>query len=206
MSGGVEALEKPIPKPRRDLAGYASARLLEALLESLIALEYLERGYTRNAAGKVFQAWRALTGALLALEYDRIVERLEDEDEKRWFLERGLPRIPTSRLKAFGQLLEELGYRNYSSYTDKALDLHDYQYHGPDPDVEVSKYRGREEAALDTLYLIDRIVELVEGLRGRLAERGVWGLEHDDALSMLRGLARRVREAGRWRVRLKPRR
>ena len=208
MTGGrVDALEKPLPKPRRDLTGYASARLLEALAEALVALGFLEKGYTRNAAGKAFQAWRALTGAILALEYDRIVERLEGVDERRWFTERGLLRIPTTRLKAFGQLIEGLGYRDYSPYTDKALDLHDYQYHGPDPDpdVEASKYRRREEAALDTLYIIDRIVELVEGLRGRLVERGAWSPEHDEALSMLRESVRRVREAGSWRVRLKPR-
>ncbi len=62
------ALEKPLPKPGRDLVGYASARALEALLEALLALEFLGRGSTRNTAGKAFQAWRALTATLLALE------------------------------------------------------------------------------------------------------------------------------------------
>ena len=52
----AEQLEKPLPKPPTDLLGYASARILEALLEGLIALEFLARGYTRNAAGKAFQA------------------------------------------------------------------------------------------------------------------------------------------------------
>ncbi len=40
----AEELEKPLPKPKRDLADYASARTLEALLEGLLALKFLERG------------------------------------------------------------------------------------------------------------------------------------------------------------------
>jgi HEPN domain-containing protein len=44
------------------------ARLIEALTEARLALELLERGITRNAAGKAFQAWEALLAALLRLE------------------------------------------------------------------------------------------------------------------------------------------
>jgi len=47
-----DVLEKPLPKPRRDLAGYASVRTLEALLEAVPALEFLEKGYTRNTGRK----------------------------------------------------------------------------------------------------------------------------------------------------------
>ena len=94
----AERLEKPLPKPQRDLLGYASARILEALLEGLIALEFLARGYTRNAAGKAFQAWRALTGALLALEIDVLGKELGSKD-KEWLIEKGIPMVPTSRLK-----------------------------------------------------------------------------------------------------------
>ena len=60
------AVDRPLPKPRRDLVGYA-AHILEALLEALLALRFLEEGLTGNAVGKVFQAWRALTAAILAL-------------------------------------------------------------------------------------------------------------------------------------------
>ena len=118
---------------------------MEALLEALLALRFLEEGYTRNAAGKAFQAWRALTGTLLALEKDKVLERVESEEQRRWLLERAVPRVPTLRLKALSQLLEEAGIPYYSSLTVKALSLHDYQYHGPDPDLELSKYRSREK-------------------------------------------------------------
>lgn len=65
MTSIAELLEQPVPKPRRSLEDYASARALEALLESMLAIEFLGRGFTRDAAGKAFQAWRALTAALL---------------------------------------------------------------------------------------------------------------------------------------------
>ena len=86
------ALEKPMPKPQRDPVGYASARALEALLEALLALRFLEEGYTRNAAGKAFQAWRALTGALLALEEEKLGKYVSIE-EKKWLIEVAIPRV-----------------------------------------------------------------------------------------------------------------
>ena len=104
----AKALERPLPKPERNPASYASARVLEALLEGMLALEFLSRGYTRNAAAKAFQAWRALTAALLALEKDRIAKRL-DEKQRRWLLEKAVPRVPSTRLKALGNLVEEAG-------------------------------------------------------------------------------------------------
>jgi hypothetical protein len=182
----VEQLEKPLPKPGRDLLGYASARVLEALFEALLALEFLERCYTRNAAGKAFQAWKALTGALLALERDRLLASLEGE-EARWLAERAIPRVPSSRMKALGQLLERIGYVNYTHYTSTALDLHDYQYRGPDPDMELSKYRSRREAAEDVKLLLVRLAELIEAkVKGRLEKAGKWTKSHEEALEKLR--------------------
>jgi len=50
----VELEERPLPKPSDE--GYIEARLLEALGEGWLALEYLERGFTRDAAGMAFHA------------------------------------------------------------------------------------------------------------------------------------------------------
>ncbi|AEM39714.1 PaREP1 family protein [Pyrolobus fumarii 1A] len=181
-------LEEPLPKPRRDPAGYASARILEVLLEALLALRFLGEGYTRNAAGKVFQAWRALTAAILALELDRVLGRFESERDRKWILEKGLPRVPSTRLKTLGQLIEELGYPHYTHFTSTALDLHDYQYHGPDPDAELSKYANREEAARDIIYLLERLTEIIEErVKPRLEELGKWDEDHEKALKELKG-------------------
>lgn len=184
----VELLEKPLPRPKRDLVGYASARVLEALLESTLALEFLIRGYTRNAAGKAFQAWRALTAALLALEKDKIVNALRREEEKKWILEVAIPRTPSSRLKPLARLLEEVAkLPYYYPLTDKALSLHDYQYHGPDPSGELSKHPDREEAVHDILYLVARLADIVERqVKPGLREMDKWTRDHEESLQRLR--------------------
>ena len=66
----VELVERPLPKPSDE--GYVEARLQEALVETRLALRFLEEGLTRNAAGKAFQAWKALLAALLRLELDKL--------------------------------------------------------------------------------------------------------------------------------------
>ncbi len=190
----VEGLERPLPKPRRDRLGYASARILEALGEALLALWFLGEGYTRNAAGKAFQAWRALTGAILALELDKVKEKLRSEEEKRWLEEKGVPRIPTTKLIRLAELLEDM-YPGLTAYTSMALELHDYQYNGPDPDATLSKYTSRGEAAAATRILLKELVRLVEHLKQQLAEAGIWTDGHDKALEAVKRELKRL-EAG----------
>ncbi|WP_342606873.1 PaREP1 family protein [Pyrobaculum neutrophilum] len=55
-----------LPKPWLDLAGYRRVRLEEARAEAALARKFLEQGLLRNAAGKAFQAWKALVAALAA--------------------------------------------------------------------------------------------------------------------------------------------
>ncbi|MEM0483367.1 MAG: PaREP1 family protein [Pyrobaculum sp.] len=176
----MEILERPLPKPSTE--DYASARLLESLVEAGLALKFLEDGLVRNAAGKAFQAWRAFLAALLRLELDRLKAVVKTEDERRWLESTAVPRVPTGRIKALSQMLEEVGHGGIAAWTDKALDLHDYQYHGPDPDMALSKYRNREEAARDVVLLLKELARRVEALKQRVK----WSDDLERALSALR--------------------
>jgi len=176
----VELLERPLPKPLSE--DYIEARLLEALGEARLALEFLERGLTRNAAGKAFQAWKAFMAALLRLELEKLKALARTEEEKRWLESKAVPRVPTARMKELGRLLEEAGHYGISAWTAVALDLHDYQYQGPNPDEALSKYATRQSAAADDLLLLKELARRVETLKSRLK----WTEELEKALEEVR--------------------
>jgi hypothetical protein len=175
----VELVERPLPKPSDE--GYIEARLLEALGEAGQALEYLERGLTKNAACKAFQAWKALLAALLRLELERLKALAKTEEERRWLESRAVPRIPTTKMKELSRLLRDVGHEGITAWTAVALDLHEYQYHGPDPDMALSKYATRESAA-DVVELIQELIRRIEALKGRVR----WSDELKRALEEVR--------------------
>ncbi len=76
-------------------------------------------------------------------------------------------------------MLEKIGFETLSVWTDKALNLHDYRYNGPDPDMALSKYRTGEEAAYDIQLLIHELVRRVEALKTRIK----WSEELEQALN-----------------------
>ena len=87
----VEVLDKPLPKPSEE--SYVEARLLEALVETRLALRFLREGIARNAAGKAFRAWKALLAALLRLELESF-KALEKLRKKRNGLKQRYPSRP----------------------------------------------------------------------------------------------------------------
>lgn len=89
----VEVLDKPLPKPSEE--SYVEARLLEALVEARLALRFLREGIARNAAGKAFQAWKALLSALLRLELESL-KALAKTEEKKWLETTAISRVPTT--------------------------------------------------------------------------------------------------------------
>ena len=173
-------MERSLPRPSD--AAYVEARLLEALAEARLALEFLERSLTRNAACKAFQAWKALLAALLRLELEKLRAIVKTEEERRWLESRAVPRVPTAKMKELSRLLRNVGHEGITFVTDKALDLHDYQYHGPDPDAVLSKYTTRESAAADVVELLQELVRRVEALKGRVR----WIDELEKALEEVR--------------------
>ena len=173
-------MEKPLPKPSDE--GYIEARLLEALGEARLALRFLEEGLTRNAACKAFQAWKALLAALLRLELERLKALAKTEEERRWLESRAVPRVPSAKMKELSRLLRNVGHEGITAWTAVALDLHDYQYHGPDPDMALSKYATRESAAADVVELIQELAQRIEALKGRIK----WSDELEKALEEVR--------------------
>ena len=166
-------MERPLPKPSSE--GYVEARLLEALAEAGLALEFLGRGLTRNAAGKALQAWRALLAALLRLELGRLKTLVKTDEERRWLESTAVPRVPTVKMKPLARLLEAVGHGGLALWTGNVLLLRDYQYHGPDPGGELSKYATREDAAADIAAAAQEAARRVEPLKGRIKRSG--GLE-----------------------------
>jgi hypothetical protein len=171
----VEVLDTPLPKPSEE--SYVEARLLEALVEARLALRFLREGIARNAAGKAFQAWKALLAALLRLELESLKALAKTEEEKKW-LETTAISVPTTKMKTLSNMLEDLGHAGLAFATSAALDLHDYQYHGPDPDMALSKYATREEAAADIVRLTAEVARRVEALKSRVK----WNEELEEAL------------------------
>jgi hypothetical protein len=147
----------------------------------------LEEGLTHNAACKAFQAWKALLAALLRLELGKLKALARTEEEKRWLESKAVPRVPTSRMVVLSLLLEKAGHEAVAAWTSLALDLYDYQYHGPDPDIALSKFRNREEAAEYTRRLAAEVARRVEALRGRVK----WTDELEKALGEVRGVLAR---------------
>jgi len=163
-------VERPLPKPSDE--GYIEARLLEALAEARLALEFLERGLTRNAAGKAFQAWKALLAAMLRLELERLKALAKTEEGRRWLESTAVSRVPTGRMKTLARLLEEAGHGGMSLWVAVVLDLHDYQYHGLDPSGELSKYATREDAVADVTSVLEELMRRVEALKSRVKQSG----------------------------------
>jgi len=85
-------------------------------------------------------------------------------------------------MKELARLLRDVGHDGITFVTALALDLHEYQYHGPDPDMALSKYATRESAAADVVELLQELIKRVEALRGRIK----WSEELEKALEEVR--------------------
>jgi hypothetical protein len=77
-------------------------------------------------------------------------------------------------MKPLAGLLEAVGHGGLALRTVNVL-LHGYQYHGPNPGGELSKYATREDAAADIAAVAQEAARHVEPLRGRIKRGG--GLE-----------------------------
>jgi len=131
-----------LTKPWRDIESYRQARLKEALVEARLALEFLEDGLVRNAAGKAFQAWKAYLGALAAEHRDELKPiypgsrkiRAGEEEVEVEDVDVVIALVPTSAMFKIAAELAKFTGVEVVKNTAIALQLHRYQYSGPDPE------------------------------------------------------------------------
>ncbi|AAL64459.1 paREP1 [Pyrobaculum aerophilum str. IM2] len=160
-----------LEKPWRDEIGYLKARLLEAKYEAELAKGFLEQGLYRNAAGKAYQAWKALLAALALREREALknvfkdVKRLRNGkrlSEADWVV----AFMPSTRIRHVAQILARKYGDELLMYTDVALNLHEYQYNGPDKEGIFSRYFNDDAARED----VERLLKGVEKFRELLQQ------------------------------------
>ena len=154
----LERAKEKLEEPIKD--DFIAKKVQDAVLEAFLAKKLAEDGLIRNACGKAFQAWKDLISALLYLKKEEILKMLNDE-QRKWFLEKGIY-APSSRLKPLSVLLEKVGVKDVSFVTAEALDLHTYQYHGPDPEGLWGGPVDKEDAKEHLELLLNKFGEYVE--------------------------------------------
>jgi len=155
--------------PWLDTSQYIKLRLEEALQEAELALKFLDQGLHRNASGKVFQAWKAMISAaaaknreLIARHYTGVVKDRTGRVRSRADIIIAL--MPTIRLREVASMLEEVYGRELIHLTDVALNLHEFQYNGLDPEDIVSRYTNLNDVEKDIKYLAEKTIEWVKRL------------------------------------------
>jgi hypothetical protein len=155
--------------PWRDTIEYIKLRLEEAIQEAELAIKFLDQGLYRNASGKVFQAWKALMSAaaaknreLIAKHYTGVVKDRTGRIRSRADLIIAL--MPTTRLREVASILVEVYGREILHLTDIAINIHEFQYNGLDPEGIVSRYTNLNDVEKDIKYLTEKIIEWVRRL------------------------------------------
>jgi len=134
-----------------DVDHLAALRLSEAKAEAALAAELLQAGAIRDAAGKAFQAWKAYISHLAIRHRELLAEAAPrgEVDYAEWT-------APTSRLLQIAAALEAVE-PGVSAYTALALQLHEYQYNGPDPSGVLSNFPDDETAKEAVAALLEEL-------------------------------------------------
>ena len=170
-------MERELLSPKVDRRAYVKARLLEVLYDLKLALAMFNSGASRNAAGKAFGAVKALLSALVVENSAKIVQG-KGEEERRWYERKGYT-VPTHGMKSVGLDLAQIGFTAVDFLVDKALNLHDYQYNGFDPDF--SPYMDKRAVRADMSFVVS---EVLSNLKSWF--QGVWDEELEREYSDLR--------------------
>ncbi len=148
----METVRRPATRRDEEVAEETLQRAAEnaladyrRFLEEAAAEE--KEGRLRNAAEKLYTAYKSLLAYIVARHY--LPARLPQmgRKEAEWWLERGI-RVPSSKIRLVAELLAEaLRDEEISDAATHALDLHDFFYYGYNPDfsrfsteLEVHRY------------------------------------------------------------------
>ena len=123
-----------------------------------MALLLWKEGRTRNAAGKAFNAVKALMSALVVANEEKLAKLAKDEKQREW-IKRKAYIVPTHSMNTIAEMLSDVGI-DLTDLVNRALHLHDYQYNGFEPDF--SKYSSREEVLRDLVRVVRGTKEAVE--------------------------------------------
>lgn len=138
-------------KPWIDLNGYRETRLKEARYEAEIAVNMLNEGLIRNAAGKAFQAWKSFLAAIsvdVISELSKVYRRRVKVRGLRERIDEALYVVafmPTTRMFEVSKILSALNPM-IPYLTLASLELHRYQYNGPDREGVFSVFKSDEDA------------------------------------------------------------
>jgi Archaeal PaREP1/PaREP8 family. len=151
-----------ITKPWLDDKKYKQDRLLEAKYEAELAKKFLENGLFRNAAGKAFQAWKALLAAFSVDYIEEFSKFFKGKKRMRdgrivSYAEWIIATMPTSKMSSVAQILDNLLKNDIEAYTDIAIKLHEFQYNGLDKSGEMSRYPSIEFMKMDLEKLLKAI-------------------------------------------------
>jgi len=157
-----------VTKPWIDDNKYKKDRLLEAKYEAELAKKFLEDGLYRNAAGKAFQAWKALLASLSVDYIQEISKYFKGKRRMRdgrtvSYAEWIVAIMPTSKMASVAQILDKILGNDIEAYTDIAIKLHEFQYNGLDKSGEVSSYPSLDFVKMDLEKLLKEIEKYLVG-------------------------------------------
>ena len=136
---------------------YVEARVIESLSDLFLSLTLWKEGYTRNSAGKAFNAVKALMSALIVANEDKLLSRAKDDKEKEW-IKKKAHIIPTHGMYTLAQMLKDIGI-DIITLVKYALDLHDYQYNGFEPDFSI--YSRKEDVLRDLITVVKETKKVI---------------------------------------------
>ena len=156
-------------KPWKDLDKYVKGRLMEAKYESELALKFLEAGLYRNAAGKAFQAFKALIAALAARHRDSLAQRYSGirrlrNGKRVEYVDWLIAVVPTGLMLELARDLAAFEGAELVNYANVALNLHEFQYNGLDRSGVLNRYARlgsvEDDVRVLTSYVMKRVNEL----------------------------------------------